>query len=92
VRRKFGLVTRKGQITLPAEMRRALGLSKGDRVSFTFEEGGIRVSPVRGWVKETAGILRSYATSADGRPLTAEELREAAEIAIAEEADRRDRQ
>ncbi|MBI2954860.1 MAG: AbrB/MazE/SpoVT family DNA-binding domain-containing protein [Chloroflexi bacterium] len=32
-------VTRKGQITVPAEIRRALGLQKGDRVALVMDNG-----------------------------------------------------
>lgn len=36
----------KGQITLPAEARRALGLSAGDRLSVRVDGGVIVVAPV----------------------------------------------
>ena len=30
-------ITQKGQVTIPAEIRRALGIKKGDRVAFVIE-------------------------------------------------------
>jgi len=39
-------ITSKGQITLPVEVRRALGLRPGDRVSFrTARDGSVVVEP-----------------------------------------------
>lgn len=43
----LGIVTRKGQVTLPADIRRALKLQKGDRVAFRIEDGEVRVRPAR---------------------------------------------
>lgn len=40
-------VTSKGQITLPLEVRRLLGVRPGDRVLFETNKGGVRVRPVR---------------------------------------------
>jgi antitoxin PrlF len=39
-------VSSKGQITLPADARRALGISTGDRVSVRVQDGVIVVTPV----------------------------------------------
>jgi AbrB family looped-hinge helix DNA binding protein len=33
-------VTSKGQVTIPAEVRRALGIGKSQKVAFVIEEGG----------------------------------------------------
>ena len=40
-------ITSKGQITLPLEVRRMLGVRPGDRVLFETDKGGVRVSSVR---------------------------------------------
>jgi AbrB family looped-hinge helix DNA binding protein len=40
-------ITSKGQITLPLEVRRLLGVRPGDRVLFETSKGGVRVRPVR---------------------------------------------
>lgn len=59
---QYTVVTRKGQITIPAKIRRALGLSIGDRVSISLdEEGGLEahLRPVGSVAEQTFGALRS---------------------------------
>lgn len=82
--RSTGVVTRKGQITIPAEMREALNLEVGDRVSFDLVDEEIHVRRIGSLVAQTAGILRG-----NEEPVSAERLRELAEDAIAEEAAER---
>jgi AbrB family looped-hinge helix DNA binding protein len=40
------VITRKGQVVIPAKIRRRLGLKNGTRVNFYEENGGIRIVPV----------------------------------------------
>jgi len=40
-------ITSKGQITVPREVRRLLGVRPGDRLLFESDEEGIRVRPLR---------------------------------------------
>ena len=40
-------ITSKGQITVPREVRRVLGVGPGDRLLFESDRKGIRVRPVR---------------------------------------------
>ncbi|HZK65981.1 MAG TPA: AbrB/MazE/SpoVT family DNA-binding domain-containing protein [Chloroflexota bacterium] len=79
MRELLTVVTREGQVTIPAEIRRALGMKRGDRVAFVMEKDEVRLVPRGSVVGRTAGILKSKESR-----LTAEELREAAEEAIAE--------
>lgn len=51
-------VTTKGQVTIPAEIRKALGLKPGDRVSFGLEDHGIRVEPAKGSVRAGYGAAK----------------------------------
>ena len=44
-------LTSKGQITLPAELRRRWGLKPGDRVDFTLQDDGRVV--LRRWVRRS---------------------------------------
>jgi antitoxin PrlF len=79
------VVTRKGQITIPAPIRKALGLVEGDRVALVIgEDQHVYIARPTGVVARTAGMLK-----APGQPLTVEELRQAGEDAIAEAADER---
>ncbi len=44
---KQARITSKGQITVPREVRRILGVRAGDRLLFESDGNGIRVRPVR---------------------------------------------
>lgn len=75
-------VTRKGQVTIPIEIREKFDFKEGDVV--LFEERGKHVfilhpEDVEDW---TSGAFRAYAK---GKLLTPREMRENAEIAIAEQ-------
>src|SRR3972149_12065148 len=75
------VITRKGQGTGPAEIRRELGLRRGDNVVFIMDKGEVRLAPCGSVVERTAGALKTRKPA-----LTAEQLRESAERAMAEEA------
>jgi AbrB family looped-hinge helix DNA binding protein len=74
-------LTSKGQVTMPAEIRRRLGVKPKDKVAWVIEDGEVKVAPTRSVVERTAGAL-----AGGGPALTAEEERAAAEAAIAQEA------
>jgi AbrB family looped-hinge helix DNA binding protein len=40
-------MTSKGQLTVPLDIRRALGLERGDTVSFELHEAGVLLRPAR---------------------------------------------
>jgi antitoxin PrlF len=44
---KQATITSKGQITVPREVRRILGVRAGDKLMFENDETGVRVRPVR---------------------------------------------
>jgi AbrB family looped-hinge helix DNA binding protein len=44
---KQATITSKGQITVPVEVRKMLGVRAGDKLMFENDETGIRVRPVR---------------------------------------------
>ncbi|HLZ68863.1 MAG TPA: AbrB/MazE/SpoVT family DNA-binding domain-containing protein [Dehalococcoidia bacterium] len=53
-------ITSKGQVTIPKEIREALGLRKGDQLVFYVEDGKAIAHPVRHRdVRELAGIIKS---------------------------------
>jgi len=77
-----GTISRKGQITIPKEIREALGLGPGARVRFELKKGYAVLRPeLRSRADALFGILRSEVPF----PGTAEED-EAVERAWAEEA------
>ena len=42
---RLSVMQEKGQVTIPTEIRKRLGLKKGDRVSFVETEDGVLISP-----------------------------------------------
>jgi AbrB family looped-hinge helix DNA binding protein len=73
------VVTRKGQITVPVEVRRALGLREGDIVTVSLDGDSARLVPTGNFAERTAGIFRLATPS-----LSVDELRQAGEAAISE--------
>src|SRR5437763_34438 len=53
------VVTRKGQITVPAEIRRALGIREGDKLAVSVADDArqVRLRPVRSVAELTFGSL-----------------------------------
>jgi len=45
--KKQARITSKGQITVPRDIRRTLGVGPGDRLVFETDSSGVRVKPVR---------------------------------------------
>jgi antitoxin PrlF len=75
------VVTRKGQVTIPAEIRKALGIKEGDKVAFVVEDNQVKLTRKGSIVEQTAGALKS-----DLPALSPRAERAAMEQAIAEEA------
>ena len=42
---KLSIIQKKGQVTIPAEIRNRLGLKEGDVVAFTETDDGVLISP-----------------------------------------------
>jgi AbrB family looped-hinge helix DNA binding protein len=80
-------VTRKGQVTVPADVRKALGLQRGDRVSFFLYNGDVRLKKSDSVIERTAGALRNPAVP----PMTERELKNAIGEAIADDVMERGR-
>jgi AbrB family looped-hinge helix DNA binding protein len=77
-------VTRKGQVTIPADIRRALGIKEGDKVAFVLEDDQVKLTRKGSVVEQTAGLMRN-----DLPKLTPQEEHDAAAQGIAEEAIKR---
>ena len=66
-------LTSKGQITIPAAARAALGLEAGRRIEFVeIEKGKFAIVPATNPVQALKGMLRKPAT-----PVTIEKMRQA---------------
>ena len=64
-------VTSKGQITIPVQVRTALGLEAGDRVEFVeLEKGQFAIVPATRSVREAEGLFRGKRT----KPVSIEEM------------------
>jgi antitoxin PrlF len=44
---KQARITSKGQVTVPRDIRRVLGVGRGDRLLFESDDSGVRVRPAR---------------------------------------------
>ncbi len=62
-------ITSKGQITIPQEVRRALGVKEGDRLSFEEREGEMRIIPIR-----TESVFARYQGIGPGKPMSKKAL------------------
>jgi len=68
-------VTSKGQVTLPSELRKRLGLGKGSRIRFSIPESGpVQVEPVRYKIDDLWRI--SDARGRQGKFMSFEEMNE----------------
>ena len=66
---RFSTITSKGQLTVPQEIRKRLGLETGDRVEFVVEEGRTVIRPARREVnpfEKYIGILGPFPAGEDG--------------------------
>ena len=81
-------MTSKGQVTVPAELRRELGLEPGDRVEFVWENGSVSIRKAESIVRKLAGSV----TPPPGREnWTWDEIREFTEREVAKDVLRRGR-
>ena len=62
-------ITSKGQLTVPQEIRKRLGLQAGDRVEFVVEDGRTVIRPLRSEAnpfKKFSGILGPFPGGEEG--------------------------
>ena len=79
-------LTSKSQLTLPAEIRRELGLGPGDQLDFTLHpEGWLEVRPIKK-VQKTGSImdLKGMFHDPKQKPMSIREMREMAMDAVAD--------
>ena len=63
-------LTSKGQITIPAEVRQALGLTRGERVDFEPLGDGYLMTVSRRGIERIAGFFGPY----QGQPVSLEQM------------------
>jgi AbrB family looped-hinge helix DNA binding protein len=79
-------VTKRGQVTIPAAVRRHLGVKTPDKVTFVLGENGtVTIEPVRHTVLSLAGTIRSLTGEDPGdfRSIIQEAAEEEAERVVA---------
>lgn len=83
-------ISSKGQVTVPADVRRQLGVETGDQITFvTTDEGKVEVRPVRFTLESVFGSVEALPNES----LDLErEIEEATEEAIARKMQRLNRQ
>jgi len=54
---KTSRVTTKGQVTIPAAVRKQLGIHQGDRVGFVYEDGKVIILPVIKDIEAAFGLV-----------------------------------
>lgn len=73
-------LTSKGQITLPQQVRKTLGLSVGDKVDFVEDAGGYRLVPLHNDIRKLKGRFAGRVK----RSVSLEEMDQAIAEAVAE--------
>jgi AbrB family looped-hinge helix DNA binding protein len=86
MKEQLTVLTRKGQTTIPVEIRRELGLREGDRIAWILDRDGAHISREESVTERTRGVFRHA-----GPPLSAEDLRLEAERSIAGDVIERSR-
>ena len=51
-------ITKRGQVTIPAEVRRVLGVKHRDKVAFTVEDGEVRLAPASFTLESAYGSVK----------------------------------
>ena len=75
------VMTRKGQVTIPKEIRDRLGLKRGTKLLFLLREEELSVRPLTGTILELKGSVK-----ASGRPEDFEAIRRAVKRSVATRA------
>jgi len=81
----FTVVTRKGQITVPAEIRRALNINVGDKIALSIREGHdgeAILRPAPSVAEATYGVANGHG----GKPAGLDAMRDQFEKGLAEDA------
>ena len=76
-------ITQRGQVTLPAEVQRLLGVKPRDRVAFAIEEDQVRLVPAQYTLESVAGSVEPATATEDLDRLIDEAKEERAERLVA---------
>jgi len=72
MKESLATITAKGQVTIPAEIRKALGLKPRDKVAFTFEQGEVKFEPASSALRAGFGAVKPRKKPEDFKELRGE--------------------
>jgi AbrB family looped-hinge helix DNA binding protein len=75
-------MTQRGQVTVPAEVRKLLGLKPRDKVAFAIDDGEVRLLPVSFTLESAFGSVEPLSDSDDFDRQIREAKEERAERAV----------
>ena len=65
-------MTQRGQVTVPSEVRRLLGLKPRDKVAFSIEDDEVRLTPARFTVESAFGSVKPIKRGQDFQAISRE--------------------
>jgi antitoxin PrlF len=83
-----GVITQKGQVTIPVEIRRLLGIGPRDRVIFSVEAGQVRLKAETETLESVYGAVKPLHQPEDFQALRDQAIEEHAYQAIKEQDTR----
>lgn len=72
MRQLVSSVSPKGQVTLPVEVRRLLGVKPQDKIAFEIDEGQVRIGPARFTLESALGSVEPPTRTEDFESLSRE--------------------
>jgi AbrB family looped-hinge helix DNA binding protein len=63
-------MTQRGQVTVPSEVRRLLGLKPRDKVAFAIEKDEVRLTPARFTVESAFGSVKPATATRDFKAIS----------------------
>ncbi len=72
-------VTQRGQVTIPAEVRRLLGVKARDKVAFTIEDGRVGLVPAKFTLEKVFGSVKPATKTEDLKAISQDAKDEKAE-------------
>ncbi len=72
----LGTITQRGQVTVPAEVRRILGVKPRDKITFTIENGRVCLLPAKFTLKSAYGSVKPLRRPEDFKKIIREGMDE----------------
>lgn len=72
MKESLATITTKGQVTIPADIRKALGLKPRDKVVFTLNQGEVKLEPSSSALRAGFGAVKPQRSPEDFKKLRGE--------------------